>query len=100
MSDYTTTIMTYNVRILTGIAELTASWEQKREQLYRFACEQSGDSRWKDDSFRAHMCNEYIHTDTPITLRIYSLDQDNRETLIRYIDEKLMEGMSDRLFEV
>ena len=37
---------------------------------------------------------EYIKTDTPITTRFYSLDSLNQRTLLRYINERLMDGMA------
>ncbi len=86
--------MIYDIKTLTGIADLTQNWEHRREQFFQFACS-SDDERWQDPVFRNHMYREYIKTDTPITTRLYSLDSLNQQTLIRYINERLMDGMAE-----
>ena len=91
--------MTYDIKILQGIADLTQNWKSRREDFYRFAC-QYGDERWLRPDFRNHMYLEYIKTDTPITARLYSLDASNQRTLIRYIDERLMDGMASSCIEI
>ena len=83
--------MTYDIKILQGIADLTQNWELRREQFFKFACA-SEDERWQDANFRNHMYSEYIKTDTPITTRLYSLDATNQKTLLRFINEYLMDG--------
>lgn len=85
--------MIYDIKILQGIADLTQNWQYRREDFFKFACE-SDDPRWQDPSFRNHMYSEYINTDTPITTRLYSLDASNQRTLLRYINERLMDGMA------
>ncbi len=82
-----------DIKILSGIADLTNNWAHRREQFFRFACD-SDDKRWQDPAFRYHMYHEYIKTDTPITTRLYSLDEANQRTLLRFIDEFLMDGMA------
>ena len=83
----------YDIKILTGIADLTQNWERRREQFFQFACA-SDDKRWRDSSFRDHMYFKYIKTDTPITTRLYSLDETNLRTLLRFINEYLMDGVA------
>lgn len=85
--------MTYDIKILQGIADLTLNWQYRREDFFKFACG-SDDTRWQEPSFRNHMYQEYINTDTPVTARPYSLDASNQRTLLRYIDERLMDGMA------
>lgn len=85
--------MYYDVKILQGIADLTQNWQYRREDFFEFACADE-DPRWQDPSFRNHMYQEYINTDTPITARLYSLDASNLKTLLRYVDEYLMGGMA------
>ena len=85
--------MTYDIKILQGIADLTQNWQYRREDFFEFACA-GDDPRWQDPSFRNHMYLEYIKTDTPITARLYSLDALNQKILLRYIDEYLMDGLS------
>lgn len=91
--------MKYDIKTLTGIADLTQNWDCRREQFYQFACG-SDDERWQDPSFRNHMYFEYIKTDTPITVRLYSLDASNQRTLLRYVNEQLMDGMAELEVEV
>ena len=85
--------MTYDIKILQGIADLTQNWKNRREDFYRFAC-QNGDERWQRPDFQHHMYLEYVKTDTPITTRLYSLDSLNQKNLLRYIDEYLMDGLA------
>ena len=85
--------MTYDIKMLQGIATLTQEWEYRREAFFQFACD-SDDDRWQRSDFRNHMYYEYIKTDTPITTRFYSLDAKNQGTLLRYIEEYLMAGMA------
>jgi hypothetical protein len=85
--------MVYDIKILQGLADLTLNWKHRREDFFKFACA-SDDPRWQEPHFRDHMYLEYIKTDTPITARLYSLDAPNQRTLLRYIDERLMDGMA------
>ena len=91
--------MAHNIRTLQGVAELTAQWEQLKERLFEFACGQEEDARWKDESFRNHMLNEYFRSHTPITQRLYSLDEKNQLMIIRFIEEELMRGLLDIIVE-
>ncbi len=85
--------MSYDIKILQGIADLTQDWRFRREDFFRFACN-CGDERWRRTDFQAHMYREYIKVDTPITTRFYSLDTGNQRILLRYINECLMAGMA------
>ena len=89
----------YDIKILQGIAEMTAGWAIRRTQFFEFACREGG-NRWKDQAFRQFMNAEYIRSDTPITMRIYSLDPENRRLLLRYIEEKLMNGLVSETIEI
>ena len=91
--------MTYDIKMLQGIATLTQEWEYRREEFFQFACN-SNDSRWQRPDFRDHMYYEYIKNDRPITTRFYSLDSKNQKTLLRYINEYLMAGMATMPVEV
>ena len=42
--------MTYNIKILQGIANLTQNWKSRREDFYRFACA-NGDERWQRSDY-------------------------------------------------
>ena len=88
--------MTYDIKMLLGIAILTQEWKYRREEFFQFACN-SDDNRWRRPDFRDHMYHEYIKTDIPITTRFYSLDPKNQKTLLRYINEYLMAGMASML---
>lgn len=87
--------MAYNIRTLQGMAELTALWEHYKENLFNFACNRADDPRWKDEEFRNHMRDEYFRSSTPITLRLYSLDEKNLKTLIQYVEDVVMRGLAD-----
>lgn len=39
------------------------------------------------------MYREYIKTDTPVTAMLYSLDASYQRTLLRYFDDRRMDGM-------
>lgn len=82
----------YDLKMLSGIAVLARNWDMYKESFYHFACNESDDNRWEDEGFRKHMYNQYINVDRPITDQLYNLDNDNRKTLFRYIDEYLMSG--------
>ena len=88
----------YDIKMLQGIAELTAGWAIRRDQFFEFACAEGG-QRWKTRQFQEFMHAEYIKTDTPITLRLYSLDEANQKLVLRYVEEKLMNGMASQLIE-
>lgn len=85
----------YDIKLLTGIQILALHWPEYRERYYRFACSESDDQRWKDESFRRHMYGEYVDTDRPITDQLYNLDDMNLKTLFRYIKEDLMRYNAD-----
>lgn len=71
-------------KLIYGIAELTNNWPLYQENLYRFACN-SDDTRWQEKEFKNYMYNEYINTETPITLRAYNLDERNLKLLTDFI---------------
>lgn len=71
-------------KLIYGIAELTNNWPLYRENLYRFACN-SDDTRWQEKEFKNYMYNEYINTETPVTLRAYNLDERNLKLLTDFI---------------
>ena len=83
----------YDIKILQGIADLTRNWTYRREDFYRFAC-QNGDERWQRPDFQHHMYVEYIKNEMPVTTRMYSLDSLNQRILLRYINECLMDGLA------
>jgi len=85
--------MTYDIKTLQGIAQLTTDWADRREDFYNYACSNGGE-RWTEESFRNYMFFEYIKNDTPITLRLYSLDRENLRILIDYVNNRLMSGMA------
>lgn len=87
--------MLYDVKILQGIAELTRDWSLRKEDLFRFACERGGE-RWQGESFRNHMYMEYFKGETPVTARMYSLDDNNLRLVLEYVSEKLMGGLASR----
>ena len=74
-----------DARIIYGTAELTKNWPLYRENLFRYACN-SDDRRWREKEFREYMYEEYINTETPITMRAYNLDDRNLKTLTDFID--------------
>ena len=85
--------MTYDIKTLAGFVELTQRWPGLRDYFFQWACERSGDARWQDGVFAAHMKSKYIYTDTPITAVLYRLDHRNQETVIRFVNEYVMDGM-------
>ena len=91
--------MEYDVIILQGIAELTRDWEYRKDALFGFMCERGGD-RWSDTHFKHHMYAEYIKSETPITLRLYALDADNRRLVLQYVRDVLMGGMASEMIEL
>lgn len=92
--------MIYNIKTLAGIVEFTRRWEDLREPFFRWTRNNSGDSRWQDGVFAAHMKSNYIDCDTPITARLYDLDGNNKETVIRFVNEFLMDGNANILIDV
>lgn len=87
--------MIYDIKTLQGIAHLTTEWADRREDFYDYACSNGGE-RWAEESFRSYMYFEYIKNETPITLRLYSLDQGNLRILLDYVNNRLMSGMATR----
>jgi len=85
----------YDIKLLSGIQILALHWPEYRESYYRFACSESDDKRWKDESFQRHMYRQYVDTDRPITDQLYNLDDSNMKTLFRYIKEDLMRYNAD-----
>ncbi len=49
--------MTYDIKILQGIATLTQEWKYRREEFFQYACN-SDDNRWQLPDFRNHMYHE------------------------------------------
>ena len=71
-------------RTIYAVAEMTQNWPDYRENFFRYACN-SDDRRWQEQGFRDYMYNEYINTDTPITLRVHNLDERNLKLLTNFI---------------
>lgn len=91
--------MEYDIKTLQGLTDLTKNWQYHRERFFKFACE-SGDERWQREDFRQHMYFEYIKNDNPITCRLYSLDEKNIKTLIKFINEIYMDGLVSRTIQI
>lgn len=87
--------MEYDVKILQGLAVLTDEWSRYKDVLFDFACMKGGE-RWARPDFRHHMYVEYIKPITPVTLRLFSLDDANVALLLRFVDEYLMDGIESR----
>lgn len=85
----------YDIKLLAGINIFALHWARYKEDYYRFACTQSADERWKDESFRKHMYHQYVDTDRPITDQLYNLDDMNLKTLFAYIKEDLMRNTAE-----
>ncbi len=85
----------YDIKLLSGIQFLALHWQEYRENYFRFACTESDDARWKNESFRQHMYVQYVDTDRPVTDQLYNLDDKNLNTLFRYIKEDLMRYNAD-----
>lgn len=93
-------VMVYDIKTLAGIVEMTQRWHELRESFYLWVLSNSNDSRWQDGVFAAHMKSNYIDVDVPLSARLYELDQKNQETVIRFINEYLMDGMASRFVDV
>ena len=91
--------MQYDVKTLSGFVKLTQDWESLREPFFQWARKNSKDRRWQDGVFAAHMKMYYIDTDTPITAVLYDLDGLNKETVIRFVNEYVMDGMASILVD-
>ena len=46
--------MTYDIKMLQGIATLTREWTYRRDDFFQFACN-SDDPRWRHPDFRNYM---------------------------------------------
>ncbi|MBQ3712109.1 MAG: hypothetical protein II891_06915 [Bacteroidales bacterium] len=90
--------MTIDARIAYGIAILSTEWKLYRIDLYEY-CRANGSERWQEREFGEHMWREYINVSEPITTRILSLDNENLELLIRFVDEYVVSGLADRIIE-
>lgn len=73
-----------DAKTIYGIARLTQNWPDYREEFYHYACN-SEDIRWQEQEFRDYMYNEYINSDTPITLRAHNLDERNLKLMSDFI---------------
>lgn len=73
-----------DAKTIYGIASLTQNWPDYREKFYHYACN-TEDIRWQEQKFRDHMYNEYINVETPITLRVFNLDERNLKLLKEFI---------------
>lgn len=91
--------MEYDVKILQGIAELTRDWEYRKDALFVYMCERGGE-RWNDSHFKHHMYAEYIKSETPVTLRLYALDGENLNLVLKYVRDVLMDGIVNRIVEL
>ena len=91
--------MTYDIKTLAGVVELTQRWEGLRDYFFEWARKYSDDPRWQDGIFAAHMKSNYIDTDTPITAQFYNLDNRNKETVIRFINEYVMDGLASIIID-
>jgi hypothetical protein len=89
--------MTYDIKILAGVATITKNWEFHREKFFAFACHHGG-KRWEDEPFQEYMRQTYIDVDEPITTRLYELDDENLQALAEYILLRT-EGMASRSIE-
>lgn len=85
----------FDIKLLSGIDVLARFWERYKEDYYHFACTESEDERWKDESFRKHMYHQYVDTDRPITDQLYNLDDMNLKTLFAYIKDDLMRNTAE-----
>ena len=85
----------FDIKLLSGIDVLARFWERYKEDYYHFACTESEDERWKDESFRKHMYDQYVNTERPITDKLYNLDDANLRTLFAYIKEDLMRNTAE-----
>jgi len=67
-------------RILYGFSVFTNNWKDRRQQFAEFCAED-----WRRKGTYEHMQNEYINTDTPITLRLYDVDADTRKLIYSFV---------------
>ena len=91
--------MVYDIKILQGIAELTRDWEFRKDALFGFMCERGGEC-WADSRYQHRMYPEYFKPETPVTIRLYSLDADNQKLVLQYIANVLMDGITSLVVDI
>lgn len=75
---------TINLNLAHALAKVTLNWMDCRESIAKLCMPE-----WKKkgDWMAAHMIDNYIMVDTPITLRIYDLDKFNQAILFRALEQ-------------
>lgn len=75
---------TIDLNLADAIAKVTVNWLGCRKEIARLCMPE-----WKKkgDWMAAHMLDNYINVDTPITLRIYDLDSSNQGILFRALEQ-------------
>ena len=76
-----------NYKLTDEAIRLTINWEKRKKEFFAF-CKANSQRYRNDRTFVEYMFDHYIDTDTPITLRAYSLDADNRRLLLKYLEHR------------
>lgn len=73
-----------NLCLAESIAKVTSEWEDCRERIGKLCLPE-----WikRGDWMAAHMMDEYIMVNTPITLKVCDLDAQNQTILFRALEQ-------------
>lgn len=92
--------MNYSIKFLTGFSYFQTNWNDHKDSFFDW-CIEHGDDRWRNNNeFVKHMRIKFINSDEPITCRLWSLDENNLKTVIRYIEEVASDGLAELLVKL